>query len=94
MGGVARAVALTGSDQIVRATATIYRGITVRETGGAAAVVVLYDNASAASGTIIEEVSLGADESVSYMHPVGLYTDNGIFLDVVSGDVEGSVRVG
>ena len=94
MGGVARAVALTGSDQIVRATAAIFRGLTVHETAGSTAVVRVYDNASGASGTVLAAVSLGANESETIALTVGLYVDAGLFVDVVSGAVEGSVWVG
>jgi len=90
----ARAVALTGSDQAVRADASIYCGFTIRETAGAAAVVVIYDHASAASGTILEQISLAANESRGECYPGGIWAVNGIYVDVVSGAVAGSVRIG
>lgn len=89
----ARTVALTGADQVVRAAASIYRGITLRETAGATAVCVLYDNASAASGTILDAFSLAANASVSFVHD-GIWAENGIFVDIVSGTLAGSVRIG
>lgn len=94
MGGVhVRAVALTGSDQAVLATRGIYKGFTVRETAGATATLVVYDNASAASGTIIEQIALAANESARELYPNGVWCDNGIYVDV-TGTVAGSVRVG
>lgn len=88
-------VALTGSDQVVRAIPSYYRGFTVRETtGGATAVVRIYDNASAASGTVLEEISLTGGESAREFYPGGVWATNGIYVDVVSGAAAGSVRVG
>jgi hypothetical protein len=95
MGTSARAIALTGSDQAVRADATIYRGFSIRETSGSAAAVVrLFDNASAASGTVLDEISLASGESVREWYEGGIWAVNGIYVDVVSGAVAGSVRVG
>jgi hypothetical protein len=90
---VLRTVALTGSDQAVRATEAIYAGFTIRETSGsAAAVVVIYDNASAASGTIIEQIGLAQGESAREYYLNGIWCVNGIYVDVVSGAVAGSIR--
>ena len=94
MSGYVQAVALTGSDQAVRAGQGYYRGFTIRETAGAAAVVVIYDNASAASGTVLEQVSLGANESAREFYPSAIFAAAGIYVDVVSGTVAGSVRIG
>lgn len=87
-------VAFTVSAAIA-ASAKDYRGFTIRETAGSTAVVVLYDNASAASGTILEEIALSANESAREFYPNGgVKTTNGIYLSVVSGTVAGSVRTG
>lgn len=96
MGGVSRPVALTGSDQAVRATAGIYRGFTVVETGGSStATVRIYDNASAASGTLIGAANLAASGSADISVEPGVWCVNGIYVDVGgSGTVAGSVRVG
>lgn len=70
-----------------------YRGITVRETtGSATAKVVLYDNASAASGPILEEVSLSAGASFdqNYPPPGDRFVGNGLYAQV-TGAIEGSV---
>ena len=86
-------VALTGSDQAVQASGCVYRGFALRETAGSTAVVKIYDHASAASGTILETVSLSANESAREFYPVGIMALLGVYVDVVSGTVEGSVRV-
>ncbi len=92
--GTAVPVGFTVSAAIA-ASAKDYRGFTIRETAGSTAVVVLYDNASAASGTIIEEIALSANESAREFYPNGgVKTTNGIYLSVVSGTVAGSVRTG
>lgn len=88
-------VALTGADMVIAATAKDYRGFTIRETAGATAVVVLYDHASTASGTILEAIALAPNESArEYYGDGGVKTTNGIYCDVVSGAVAGSVRTG
>jgi F0F1-type ATP synthase alpha subunit len=88
----ASAVALTGSDQTVRTSAANYAGFSIRETAGATAVVVIYDNTSA-SGTVLEAISLAANESAREFYPGGIWANTGIFVDVVSGAVAGSVRI-
>lgn len=94
-GRLARAIALTGSDQAVSATPTVYRGFAIRETSGSAgAVVRIFDNASAASGTVLDEISLNASESAREWYESGLVAASGVYVDVVSGAVAGSVRVG
>lgn len=88
-------VALTGADQAVKATAAMYGGYTVQETAGSAATVRIYDNASAASGTLIGAVNLAANGSadVSLVYPT--WCVNGIYVDVGgAGTVAGSVRIG
>jgi hypothetical protein len=93
--GFANAIALTGSDQAVSATRVYYRGFTIRETSGsAAAVVVIYDHASAASGTVLEQITLNPSESTREWYETGIWASNGVYVDVVSGAVAGSVRVG
>lgn len=88
-------VALTGSDQAVKTTATLYRGFTIRETSGSAAAVVrIFDNASAASGVVLEEIALNPNESRGEWYGAGIQAVNGIYVDIVSGAVAGSVRVG
>lgn len=89
-------VALTGSDQAVRATPGSFGGYTVVETGGSnAATVRIYDNASAASGTLIGAVNLdaGGSEDICLTHPTACL--NGVYVDVGgTGTVAGSVRIG
>jgi hypothetical protein len=95
-GTYAHAVALTGSDQAVMTTAAAFRGYTVIETGGSStATVRIYDNASAASGTLIGAVNLAAGGSADLSIFGGQWCKNGIYVDVGgSGTVAGSVRIG
>jgi len=90
---LARSVALTGADQLVRAGASIYAGFTVRETSGASpAVIDIYDGTSAA-GTRLETIRLAASESARELYAPGIWAVTGVFVDVVSGAVAGSVRI-
>lgn len=74
----------------------IYFGFTVRETSGSAvATVRIWDNPSAASGTILDTIQLAAKESArEFYGPMGIEALTGIFIEVVAGTVEGSVRHG
>jgi hypothetical protein len=96
MHSLARPLALSGSDQALVATRAILHGYSVRETGGAAtATVRLFDNASAASGTLLATISLAAGGSADVLYPAGLLAENGIYVDMGgTGTVEGSVRIG
>jgi hypothetical protein len=90
--------ALTGSDQTVTTTGGgpgHYYGFSIRETSGTAtAEVRIYDN-TANSGTLLDTITLNADESArEWYGPQGIQYNTGIRVDVVSGAVEGSIRHG
>jgi hypothetical protein len=87
-------VAMTGSDQVITATAGVfYQGFTLAETSGTAgALVRIYDNAAAPAGTLLDIVSLCISESAREYYYPGIPVQHGIYLDVVSGAVSGSVR--
>lgn len=89
----AQAIALTGSDQTARTGQAVYYGFSIRETAGAAAVVRVYD-ATSAAGTLLDTIGLAALESAREYYPGGVWAQTGIYVDIVSGAVEGSVRVG
>lgn len=82
------------ADGAVQANAGAYMGFNFTETTGlAGAHIRVYDNTSAASGTLLESVKLAAGESVSdWYGPNGIRCANGIYVDVVTGSVEGGVR--
>ncbi len=91
----ASAIPVSGVSQALIVYAGVYRGWAMRETAGAVATVRLYDNASAAAGTLIDTIQLGANESGSeWLAGGGLRFANGIYVAIVAGAVEGSVRVG
>jgi len=93
---IGRAVALSGSDQALRTTPGIFCGYTVVETGGSStATIRFYDNASAASGTLIGAANLAAGGSADISIHRGTWVENGIYVDVGgSGTIAGSVRIG
>lgn len=92
LGPTARPYAVTSS-AAVRSDASVYCGFSLRETAGAAAVVRIYDN-TAADGTLLDTISLAADESAREFYPGGIKAVAGIYFSLVSGTVEGSIRVG
>lgn len=87
---------ISGSDQALHTGVGHYFGFSFRETGGASpATVKIYDSA-AASGTLLETISLAPGESRSdWYGPMGIRVSTGIYVDVGgSGTVEGAVRIG
>jgi len=86
----ANPVSVTGT-QVVSATPATYRGFHLFSTAGA--TVVIYDNASAASGTILAKFTLaaGADREVEVSTAVRCAA--GIYLTATAA-IEGHVRVG
>lgn len=86
-------VALTGSDQLVRTGVGTYYGFTIRETAGAVAKVQVFDGTSA-TGTLLETISLVANGSDKAFYPGGMWAANGIFVKILAGTVEGSLRLG
>ncbi len=83
------------ADKVVASRRGTYYGLTFRETSGTtAATIIVYDNASAASGTVLDNIQLVAGESrAEWYGPQGISSENGIYVDV-TGDVVGSVRHG
>lgn len=82
-------------DGVVYANSAVYRGFTLRETAGAAAIVRIFDNPSEASGTLLDTIGLSANESArEWYGGDGIRAEKGIWFEVVAGAVEGSVRVG
>jgi hypothetical protein len=68
-----------------------FNGYSVRETAGAAAVVRIWNN-TAASGTLLATIALAANGSASSSAAGrGVAATNGIFVEIVSGTVEGTV---
>jgi hypothetical protein len=87
---------VAGASQVIRGARTRYKGIVVRETAGTGAVLRIWDNASAASGTLIDVIVIGANAVVSiYLPDDGIVAEKGIYIERVSGTTyEGSIRLG
>lgn len=89
----AAAVNVTGTGAVNAGPCT-FRGCSIRDTSGATNTVKIYDNASAASGTVLMSVQLAANASVPPLSVAdGLRAVDGLFLSA-TGAVEGSVWVG
>jgi hypothetical protein len=89
----AAAVNVTGAG-VVNATPCTFRGCSIRDTSGSTNTIKVYDNASAASGTILLAVQLAANASVPPLAVSdGLRANAGLYLST-TGSVEGSVWVG
>jgi hypothetical protein len=88
-GNAARAKAIAAG--VLVSTAGIYAGYSLRETAGAAATVRLWDGA-AASGTQIATIALAANGSRDVGIPHGVWF-TGLFIEIVTGTVEGSIYI-
>jgi hypothetical protein len=80
----------------VRTKPCTYHGYTL-QAGASGAVVTIHDNASAASGTHLDMVTLGANASAHVYYAVednagGLRVNNGIYF-ATNNAVTGSIRV-
>lgn len=84
-----------GATQIVATGPGVYCGLVVRETSGGAMVLRIWDNASAASGTLLDVVVLAANaRTETFTSILPLRYTNGVFIERVSGtNYEGSVRL-
>jgi hypothetical protein len=72
----------------------ILMGLTVAETTGIAGAVVRIRDGTSAAGGVVEVVRLAPGESArDWYGPQGRRITNGIYLEVVSGSVEGVVAL-
>lgn len=78
------------TDEAITTGRSSFRGFSLRETAAAPAVVRIYDGASA-TGTLLASIGLIAGESKHIVHNEGIEARLGIFVDVVSGAIEGSI---
>ena len=92
------AVSSTGvtTSAVVRPNPATYHGYSLRA-GASGATVNIYDNASAASGTLLEVLTIAADKTVHAYYATedssgGLRAVNGIYFSTDNA-VTGSIRV-
>lgn len=86
-----RAEPITGDESVSLSPANYY-GFTFRETAGSTAAVRIHDSDDN-TGPLLDSVKLSAGESRTEFYPGGLRGENGVFVDIVSGTIEGSVYV-
>lgn len=89
----AASVNVTGQG-VISAGPCTYRGFFIATTG-TSAVVTIYDNASAASGTVLASFTLAAAGNFAADDITdGVRCINGIFVAASGGAIVGHVRVG
>lgn len=92
-----RTINLSGVSQelaLLPAPVLYYRGFSVRETTGAAtALIRIWDNATAASGLLLDVIALVANESARENYDTAKTATAGIFVEIVSGAVAGSIGI-
>lgn len=85
-------VPVTGAGAVSAAPCT-FRGYAITDTSGANNTIKLYDNASAASGTVLASFVLAANATRELDINDGCRCAKGIYLNS-TGSVEGHVRIG
>lgn len=86
-------LALTGSDGQHHSGVSVLRGWTIRETSGAAVARVKMHAGNSTSGAVVGEVSLAANGAETIWLDDGIACAGGIYVDVITGAVEGSLFV-
>jgi hypothetical protein len=80
---------LKTADAAILAQSGAVRGLTVTADGTNAATVVLYDNDSAASGTVLAKITVDAGATQECLIPEGgIHAANGIYADVTGTGAE------
>lgn len=88
------AKAIPGASGPLGSTDVTYYGFTIRETSGTAAATVRL-RAGGATGLILETIALTSAASARAWHgPQGIRCDGGLYVEIVTGAVEGTVRLG
>lgn len=83
MGYTATSSGTKVADGIIIGRPSRLLSIMLETDGTNVATCILYDNASAASGTILASIScLGADRSATWSLDCGVEASNGIYLDI------------
>ena len=86
-------LAAGASVQVYSRQARLYGWALLEATGAAAAEVVLYDGFDA-TGPILADITLAADQSTrDYFGYSGLWADAGVFVKCISGSVRGTVWI-
>lgn len=83
------------ADTVISVIPLIYMGFTWRETAGATAVIRIWDSPTSdtTGDVLLDTISLAANESAREYYAEGIRAQKGIWVDVVSGSVEGGIRV-
>lgn len=92
MGSAARSIPLAAGAVPGVGGGAGYRGMVISSTAGA--TVRVWDNTAAAEGTLLDALTVAAGAAASTEYVGGVYVGAGLWVEVVSGDVTGSVRVG
>lgn len=91
----AQTTAISGSSQLLLSSDVLpYYGFSLRETAGSTAVVRIRDS-GVVGGTILDTVAFTANASVrEWYGNGGIHVRGGLYVEIVSGTVEGSIRHG
>ena len=81
---------ITGTSQLLSTSPGRLAGWSIRETSGTASAVVRLRDGVDASGGLLATISLAAAESArDWFMPTGIGFANGLYIEIVTGAVEG-----
>ncbi len=89
-----RSYTLSGASQLIPIKPNplvFYRGFTVKETAGVVASFIIWDGIGAA-GTILDTVTLIANESRSENYGSPGLSKTGLYVQILAGSVSGSIN--
>lgn len=86
-------VSATGVVPLVVAPFLYYRGFSLRETSGASPALVRIFDGTTATGTVLDEVAFLAGESTRECYGPPKVAKVGIYVQIVSGAMTGSILV-
>lgn len=90
-GSVAKPIPLPAVDTVLSGRRGYLMGWSVRETSGTATATFRLWNTTTAQGVIVASVSLNAGESSRDYLPAAVECEGGLYFDILSGALEGSV---
>ena len=88
---ISRSAGLKSADAVISDHPTILKGVDILE-GGADATLILYDNASAASGTVLWKGSVSNGNGSIHLEGIDVLAENGIYADITGASAEYVVR--
>jgi hypothetical protein len=86
-------ISASGAIGLAPAPFLYYRGVSLRETTGSSPALVRVFDGTSATGNVLDEITFAPNESVREVYGPPKIARTGIYVQVVSGAIIGSVLV-